>query len=91
MLVRTLVEITVKSGKVPSGKIIDIPPSIAERLGDMVERVPPACRFWKQVCHGVGMYQDQCPGTGGHQCTVFRFLEMNTNLSPQDTEKEPQP
>ncbi len=88
MLVRTLVEIIVKSGKVPSGKIINIPPDIAERLGSMVERVPPACRLWKQVCHAVGMYQDQCTGTGGHQCTVFRFLEKNTKLSPQDAGKE---
>jgi hypothetical protein len=40
-------------------------------------RTREQCRYWKQVCHAVGMYQDQCTGTCDSQCKVFRFLELN--------------
>ena len=36
------------------------------------------CRFWKQVCRAVGMYQNQCTGTCDSQCRIYRFLELNT-------------
>lgn len=44
-----------------------------------VEESPerPQCRFWEQVCHAVGMYQDECTRSGDEQCKVFRFLKIN--------------
>ena len=39
---------------------------------------PLPCKFWRQVCHAVGMYQDKCTGTGDAQCSIFRFLVRNT-------------
>lgn len=65
------------------GSIINIPSDMLSRLQGYVEPLPetelhkaPAdCPYWRQVCHAVGIYQDECTGTGDDACRIFKFLD----------------
>ena len=57
-------------------------PTTCQKCHEVIAEPPDGdndhCKFWRQVCHAVGMYQEQSTGTGDAQCSVFRLLELNT-------------
>lgn len=68
------------------GSIITISPDKLPILSGFVEPLAAdsyqdrtQCRFWGQVCEFAGaLYLDDCTGTGDEQCSIFRFLALNT-------------
>jgi hypothetical protein len=77
--VKTVSPIQSARGVIPAGRIIEISAVMLEKLQGKVQPLDATqCKFWNQVCHAVGFYQEQCTATGDSLCRVYRFLELNT-------------